>query len=288
MTPDNPLPHSDEFRSPDEYVDALLDFTSSSPLFQTLCGGVHILDFFTSEQSLFTSILPPEWHDFLTHCPPPELLNLLARDDLDGDLARAGREPPETFVEYIRTIRRLSLGRDLTPKKQKLPVLPRPVAVGMNPKKVHEVTNFSDYVDRLLKNMSRSGHDITHLVDFGSGQNYLGRSLGSPPYNHHVVAVEGREENIAGAKSYDMAARLAKKPTVVRNKKLYQQMKDDRTPEDQLSVKAIQRMAKRMASGIELPADDGGADFRGRKEIAVDAEYEEYEEGKGYIQYVEG
>lgn len=282
MIPENPLPHSDEFRSPDEYIDALLHFASTSPLLQTLCGGVHILDFFTSEQSLFRSILPPEWHDFLAHCPPTQLLDLLARDDLDGDLTSPGRAPPSSLVEYVRTVRRLSLGRAFTPRKQKLPVLPRPVAVGMNPKKVHEVTNFSDYVDRLLEDMSRSGHDITHLVDFGSGQNYLGRALSSPPYNHHVVAVEGREANIAGARSLDMMARITKRPAVLRNKKLYQQMQDSQTPEDQLSVKARRRVAR----NLELPADDR-ADFREWKEIAADAEYE-YEDGKGYIQYVEG
>lgn len=282
MIPEHPLPYSSEFRSPDEYIDALLHFTSSSPLFQTLCGGVHILDFFTSEQSLFSSILPPEWHDFLTHCHPNELLDLLVRDDLDADLTRSGRKPPQCFVDYIKNVRRLSLGRSFTPKKQKLPVIPRMVAVGMNPKKVHEVTNFSDYIDRLLEDMAREGDDITHLVDFGSGQNYLGRTLSSPPYNHHVVAVEGREENIAGAKSLDMVARIAKRPTVLRNKKLYQQLLDSQTPEDQLSVKARRRVAKK----LELP-EDYAADLRDWKEIAVDAEYK-YEDGKGYIQYVSG
>ncbi|KAL2106893.1 hypothetical protein VUR80DRAFT_6062 [Thermomyces stellatus] len=282
MTPDKPLPYSDEFRSPDEYIDALLHFTSTSRLNQTLCGGVHILDFFTSEQSLFQSVLPPEWHDFLAHCGPMDLVRLLAHDDLDGDLTRAGRSPPKSFVEYVRTVRRLSLRRSFTPKKQKLPVIPRLVSLGMNPKKIHEVTNFADYVDRLVEDMAREGHEITHLVDFGSGQNYLGRTLASPPYDHHVVAVESREENIAGAKALDMMAGISKKPAVLRNKKLYQQMVDNKTPEDQLTAKARRRIAK----NLEVP-EDANVDLRALKDIAADVEYE-YGDGKGYIQYVEG
>ena len=280
--PEKPLPYSDEFQAADEYVDALLDFTSTTPLFQTLCGGVHILDFFTSEPSLFYSVLPPEWHDFLIHCGTQDLLELLARDDLSGDLTKGGRAPPESFVAYVRSVRRLMLGREFVPEKPKLPVLPRRVAVGMKPKKIHEGTNFADYVDRLVEGMASGGDDVTHLVDFGSGQNYLGRTLCSPPYNHHVVAVEGREENIAGAKSFDMMAGIAKKPTVLRNKKLYQHMMDGQKTEDQLSDKARRRIAKK----LELPEDDG-TDMRELKEIAADAEYE-FEEGKGYIQYVEG
>lgn len=282
MTPDKPLPYSDEFGSPDEYIEALLHFTFTSPLHQTLCGGVHILDFFTSEKSLFEAVLPPEWHDFVAHCNPTELLDFLTRDDLDGDLTRSGRLPPESFVGYIKTIRRLSLGRSFTPKKQKLPVIPRSVSLGMNRKKVHEVTNFADYVDRLVEEMAREGHDITHLVDFGSGQNYLGRTLASEPYNHYTVAVEGRQENIAGAKALDIAAGITKKPTVLRNKKLYQQMRDGQTPEDQLSVKARQRIAKK----LEVK-EDSNVELRNWKDLAADVD-NEYEEGKGYIQYVEG
>ncbi len=58
-------------------------------------------------------------------------------------------------------------------------------------------------------------------MDFGSGQNYLGRTLGAPPYSKHIVAVESKQKNIEGAKNMDMLAKLVPKPLVMRNKKEY-------------------------------------------------------------------
>ncbi|SPO00979.1 uncharacterized protein DNG_03727 [Cephalotrichum gorgonifer] len=283
MTPEKLLPHSEEFGSPDEYISALLQFASTSRLLHTLCGGVHILDFFTSSPSIFETLLPPEWQEFLVRCGSTELMDLFARDDLDGDLTRSGHKPPESLVEYIKTIRKLSLVRSFTPKKQKLPVIPRNVAVGMNPKKVHEVTNFADYIDRLVDGISREDARPTHLVDFGSGQNYLGRALSCPPYNYQVVAVEGREINITGAKTLDIRAKVVKKPKIIRNKKLYTQLKDSQTPEENLSEKARRRMAKQP----ELPPAAEHGDLRTPKEVAAEAVHK-YEEGMGYTQYVQG
>jgi hypothetical protein len=47
MGPDQPLPLSAEFDNVDNYVESLLNFSTSSWLLQTLCGGVHVLDFYT-------------------------------------------------------------------------------------------------------------------------------------------------------------------------------------------------------------------------------------------------
>ncbi|PKS10839.1 hypothetical protein jhhlp_002596 [Lomentospora prolificans] len=285
MIPEKPLPYSDEFASPEDYISALLDFGTTSDLFQILCGGVHILDFFTTDPGLFATVFDQEWRDFLLKCDIMDFLDLLMRDDLDvGDLTKSGARPPPALVAYIAQIRRLSLDRSFTPKKQKLPVLPRKVALGMKTKKVHEVTNFADYIDRLVDDVCAECHDgpITHLVDFGSGQNYLGRTLACPPYNRRVVAVEGREHNIAGAKSLDQLAGIAKKPEVLRNKKLYQHLVDSQTPKEQLSAKAQRRLAK----GLDVPVNSV-ADLRPREEIGREASYK-FEEGKGSIQYIVG
>jgi hypothetical protein len=56
MAPPTPLPFSDDFNSADSYVESLLQFTAASTIFQTLCGGVHILDFFTREPSLYHTV----------------------------------------------------------------------------------------------------------------------------------------------------------------------------------------------------------------------------------------
>ena len=140
----------------------------------------------------------------------------------------------------------------------------------MKPKKIHEVSNFANYVDRLAEGISTEYQkDITHFVDFGSGQNYLGRALASAPYNKQIVAVEGREHNIVGAKELDMLAGISEKRRVIRNKKLWMQKLDGKTTEDQLDEKA----------GEYVP------DFRPRSEVGT---VYTPEEGKGFIRYIEG
>lgn len=107
--PDKPLPHGDGFASTEEYIDGLLNFAGSSELLQTLCGGVHILDFFTSTPDLYTRILPQEWRDFFFHHQIMDILDLLMREDLhlvNDQTWRDGPAPPDSLVEYIRTVRK--------------------------------------------------------------------------------------------------------------------------------------------------------------------------------------
>ena len=277
MAPATPLPYAGNFSSADEYVNSLLTFSAASTIFQTLCGGVHILDFFTKEPSLYHTIIPKEWQSWLMACESMDLLDLLMRDDVDK--ARED-SPPESLVKYIKDIRSHSLQRTVLPKRQSETKLPRHIAVGMIPKKIHEVTNFADYVVGVAQDVSqKSGKDITHFVDFGSGQNYLGRTLASPPYNKHIVAVESKELNISGAKSMDVLAGVAEREKVMRNKKLYRAQQDSMTPAEQLKDKALRRAAKPQ----QAPATNT-ADLRPSKDLAT---IYTPTDGKGYIQYVE-
>ncbi|KAJ8114018.1 hypothetical protein ONZ43_g5005 [Nemania bipapillata] len=151
----------------------------------------------------------------------------------------------------------------------------------MKPKKIHEVRNFANYVDQLARDIKAEfNSDITHFVDFGSGQNYLGRALASAPYNKQIVAVEGREHNIVGAKELDVMAGVAEKPKIMRNKKLWMQQLDSMTPEGQRDERAVKRAAK----AIKM-SDDYVVDLRPRNEF--DAIYTP-KEGKGFIRYIEG
>lgn len=278
--PERPLPHHEGFASAEAYVDELLNFSSTSDLFQILCGGVHVLDFFTREPSLFYATLPEEWHPFLLSCDIMRLLDLLLRDDLNSPATDMEILPPHSLIAYVKSIRRLSLRRDHDARAAKLPALPRPVAVGMKPKKVHEVTSFADYVQTLSDNVqSETGTGISHFVDFGSGQNYLGRALASEPYNRRVVAVEGRENNVAAAKGLDMVSGLATKQTVMRNKKLYNKLREEATGSDGKRDEAALEAAFREAT------DSGEFDFRPLRELV--AQYSA-EEGKGSVQYVSG
>jgi hypothetical protein len=283
MRPEKALPYSDEFSSAEEYVEALLSFAKTSSIFQILCGGVHILDFFTNEPGLFYSTLPQEWQTFLLECEPMALLDLLMRDDLES-VTSGPRQPPESLLQYVKDIRRLSLRRSFHLRKgQKLPVLGRQVTLGMKAKKIHEVTSFANYVDSLADDVaSVSGKELTHFVDFGSGQNYLGRALASDPYNRHVIAVEGRENNIEGAKHLDLLAGIAKTEKVMRNKKLYMQALERVDPSQQKNPEAL----KKAVEGLGFSAEDiAGTDLRPIKELQINYNPQE---GQGTIRYVVG
>lgn len=284
MAPEKPLPFSDVFPSVEDYVSKLLHFTRSSDVFQILCGGVHILDFFTIGPGLFHVALPQEWHAFLLTCDTRRLVDLLARDDprtftYDGEI-----QPPESLLEYIRNVRDLSLSRDFPEPDTKLPKLPRSVSVGMRPKKIHEVVNFADFVQRLSRDVSElRGEGISHYVDFGSGQNYLGRALASDPYNRHVVAVEGRESNVSAAKIFDVSSGLAIIDSVKRNKKLWNKVREvagkEGLKDPEIRAKAIKQIMS------EDPSMESSVDFRPREQLSSTYEAEE---GKGYVEYISG
>lgn len=233
-----PLPLGEEWEDPDSYIDALLSFATSSVLFMNLCGGVHILDFLTREPDLYTTLLPEDWRAFFEHHDIHDILRLLLREDIEplrqaetnGEANESGRTwnggafPPRSLVDYIYNVRRLSLRREFAspfPRSNKT-TLPRHLAVGMNVKKLHEVEHFSRYVGSLSETVSeRRGEPLSHIVDFGSGQNYLGRTLASSPYHKHIIAIERKHQYISGAQGMDVHAKLAKKeekPVYVHNR----------------------------------------------------------------------
>lgn len=235
------MPSPPHFPDVDQYTDSMLSFISSSEFFQHLCGGVHILDFITREPELYTALLPGDWRQFFASHNVSDILDLLMREDMTplgqsnspSDAASQnsrwhnGPIPPSSLLEYIRNIRHHSLNRVSHRSKNNDmsktgPALARHIAVGMNAKKVHEVSNLASYVDNLSSELSsKHSCQINHLVDFGSGQNYLGRALASPPYNHRVIALESKPLNIEGARSMDVTAKLAEKDVIMRNKKEY-------------------------------------------------------------------
>ncbi|KAH7135120.1 methyltransferase domain-containing protein [Dendryphion nanum] len=229
MGPDSPLPLPAEFKNVDEYVESLLDFATSSWLLQTLCGGVHILDFYTRSPDLYSTILPESWRLWFEKRDIMDILDFLMREDLAQfdsvhDNWRGGPIPPHDLLQYIKDVRKHLLARDFTPTNANgssgKSTIARHIAIGMKVKKVHEVDNFARYVDKLTSDIASSGKkEITHLVDFGSGQNYLGRALAAPPYSKHLIAVESKQHNIEGAKNMDVLAKLVEKPLVMRNKK---------------------------------------------------------------------
>ncbi|KAK1760695.1 methyltransferase domain-containing protein [Echria macrotheca] len=284
MRPPKSLPYGDDFSSAEDYVEKLLDFCATSELLQFFCGGVHILDFFTSEPGLFVTGVPREWQSFLLETDPMHFLDFLMRTDLDSlpPPGSAGAPPP-SLLQYVKDIRKFSLDRSFQPSKPKLPVLPRSVALGMKVKKIHEVTHFSGYIDKLCEDVAEATGDTpTHLVDFGSGQNYLGRTLASPPYNKHIVAVESKEANMAGAKALDILSGFAEMEKVPRNKRIYNTIIQT-VPEDR---RHDEEALKQAARNLGMTDDEiATIDLRSRREMQA---IYTAEEGKGYIEYVVG
>lgn len=223
MARNRPLPLSKEWEDPDTYIKELLNFATTNVLFMNLCGGVHILDFLTREPDLYTTLLPEEWRAFFEHHDIHDILQLLLREDIEplradatnSDASAATRTwkdgafPPQSLLDYIYNVRRLSLRREFNPSATTKAELPRHVAVGMKTKKVHEVKYFSRYVASFSETVRESrGEPVSHIVDFGSGQNYLGRTLASSPYHKHIIAIERKHQYIAGAKGMDVSAKL--------------------------------------------------------------------------------
>lgn len=293
--PDKPIPYSDEFSNTEEYVQALLDLFGSNELLQTLCGGVHILDFFTSTPDLYSRILPQEWRGFFAEHEIMDILDLLMRENIEDLPAeeqkwREGPMPPDSLLEYIRVVRKhllkrvpyssqCSRNRAMKPTQK----LARNVAVGMNVKKVHEVGIFASYVHNLTSSISDASSDqpISHLVDFGSGQNYLGRALASQPYDRNIVAIESRGHNQDRAIKYDIMANLRQKEEgIKRNKKAWRAGLE--TPEADSAVSTPPSESTEHAK--EACEDDECA---APQEEEHQAKVQISAEGKGTIQYVE-
>ncbi|KAG1797859.1 methyltransferase domain-containing protein [Suillus plorans] len=69
---------------------------------------------------------------------------------------------------------------------------------GMSPKKEHEVSRMSGYIDQLL--CPGSTDTLNHVVDVGSGQGYLSRALQNLGF--HVLALDSNEIQTSGAERW--------------------------------------------------------------------------------------
>ena len=246
MPPGQSLPLDPIWHCEESYVQSLLSFASGSELFRNLCGGVHILDFLTREPDLYVTVLPQEWREWFDQVDVHDVLQLLLREDLETLLLqgqkswRNGALPPQSLLEYVLTVRRHCLTRTNTfaLTKDEAKGMSRRLMAGMKPKKIHEVQHFSAFVDRLSGFVAEeTGGPVARLVDFGSGQNYLGRTLASPLYDQDVIAIERKHNNVAGARRKDVYAKLAKKEKIMRNKKEYKkQLLEKASVEGDISI----------------------------------------------------
>ena len=217
MAPTKELPLPKEYSGVNEYVDDLVSFVTSTKLLNLLCGGVHILDFFVSTPDLFEQIFDRDWIEWFDLYDFEDLLDFLLKEDVgllkDERITswRGRPRPPETLIDYVSSVQKLCLNRVFSSSSEHESIIPR-IAIGMKEKKLHEVGRFAFYVNDVVKEVETTrDRRITNLVDFGAGQSYLPRALASPPYNKNVVALEGKAENVKGAKALDVMAKLTPK-----------------------------------------------------------------------------
>jgi hypothetical protein len=273
LGPEKSLPISSDFANVDEYVESLLQLGTRSRLLQTLCGGVHVLDFFTRKPDIYTELFPPAWRDWFEPHNIMDILDLMLRENLNELRSNEGKQkhwrngpfPPKSLLDYLYEIRRHLLNRNFVPVgtshtyhyKRTKSNIPIPIAVGMKEKKVHEIDCFSRYIDKLTNDIAVvKGNPITHLVDFGSGQNYLGRTLASEVYNKHIIAIESRKHNIEGSKLKDMHARLTEKPKVIVNKKLFREKQAHGRPRPGIPARHSKDSLQGQLSTVVLSQED--------------------------------
>ncbi|QGA16449.1 hypothetical protein EYB26_004116 [Talaromyces marneffei] len=315
MGPSLPLPLHEEWKDVDSYIEALLSFATSTPLFLNLCGGVHILDFLTSEPDMYSTLFPEDWRNFFHEHDLYDILDLVLTDDLtpfrlptgagwktqeEGDKWKNGPLPPHSLLNYIHDIRRLSLRRDFTSKVPKnTSAIPQRLAIGMKDKKLHEVEHFSKYVDSFTASVSEIRNEpITHIADFGSGQNYLGRTL-AHSYNRHIIAIERKHAYIKGAQGFDISAKMAKKKEI----RMYDKKAELRKGNTGNGAVATEAICATCPPGEAQQEEDGSAALSVFKDLDISAEdlptpapnsshkaEEEEEEGlepRGTMDYIE-
>lgn len=118
-----------------------------------------------------------------------------------------------------------------------------------------QVENFSSFVDDLVHDLNSENSDkpISHILDFGSGQAYLSRTL-AKKYGHSVVGIESRMANIVGAQVYDERFEsLEKKRAEAKQKKSALLTTDPETTQEAKEEKepttgSLQYIEKRISS----------------------------------------
>lgn len=117
-----------------------------------------------------------------------------------------------------------------------------------------QVENFSEFVDDLVTDIAREnpGDGITHILDFGSGQAYLSRTL-AKKYNHHVVGIESRTANIDGAKEmderFDNLAKKRERKKKGKGDKQAEPGSEEGPIEEEEAIGSLQYIEKRIEDG---------------------------------------
>ncbi|CAO3642368.1 unnamed protein product [Cunninghamella blakesleeana] len=183
--------------TPNEYLEALYSFLEK----YRWLADLHVGDFITLNH---WELLYPEWRKALL----PDsfesekeyndwfisILNLTSYPDIKEDW-------PTSLKEYLKLVRELPLPRQKTTVlDDQSKVNKNTLAGGMSDKKIHEV----ELLAKLIKVIGDQ-NDISSVLDLGSGQGYLSRTLAFK-HGMKVLGVDMSEIQTKGAEKFDQKA----------------------------------------------------------------------------------
>ncbi|OLN94217.1 Protein RRNAD1 [Colletotrichum chlorophyti] len=187
------------------YADDLLEFIDTS-LVRQITGGIHVNDalIYNAWESL-----PSEWTTWWSSLPDHRLAQQDLIDsieeatvhplpksgsDNDGHESQQVRDRPESLTRWLRTLQSLSLPR--AQRTGPRTDLPEVLASRMKTKKVEEVSVAVAHIRSVCR-----AHNISRIIDMGSGQGYLSLSLAFLFPDLRVLAIDGSESQIAASKA---------------------------------------------------------------------------------------
>jgi hypothetical protein len=178
------------------YANEIITFLHE-PLSLQITGGIHVNDAFIHNA---WNQLPAQWTTWWESLPTPQhaqkdLINALRSDSEARKEDLTGR--PESLSRWLERIRHLSLPREqmILPDEISGVTIPGILADRMVTKKLGEVQAGARYIEHICKR-----HNITRVVDVGSGQGYLSLTLAAS-CGLKVLAIDGSETQIAGSQA---------------------------------------------------------------------------------------
>ncbi|KAI8376908.1 methyltransferase domain-containing protein [Blakeslea trispora] len=197
--PAEPLPTRYKDDTPEQYLERLLKF------YRDYHWLIHVLAFnFITHQEW--EKFPSDWREALMHHMEQAGDNwAFAILELTSESSDYSKWPP-SLRSYLESVRDLALPRTMDSQDQQQNIS-RHIQGGMSDKKVHEVELLSQLIKRVADQ-----HNISSVIDLGSGQGYLSRALAFE-YGFEVLAVDMSEVQTQGALRFDTKALKAQGKT---------------------------------------------------------------------------
>ncbi|KAK6004682.1 hypothetical protein QM012_008544 [Aureobasidium pullulans] len=169
-----------------------------------ITGGIHVNDAFIYDA---WDKLPSEWTRWWESLPSPQdaqkdLINSLRKETEARQHDLPGR--PHSLSQWLEHIRNLSLDREQLVLSEDIPHVEVPdiLASRMVTKKLAEVRAGARYINYICRT-----HNITRVIDIGSGQGYLSLTLAAV-CGLKVLAIDGSEKQIQGSRTAAQQAGL--------------------------------------------------------------------------------